>query len=196
MTDFWINFEKFVGSEIPPLIIKILKATAYNSALSIAVMNEEEIKQIEKFIRDRKLDDLLNGSVYANSNEFAFLPGHRKLLLALGKKAEDYELISSNAARLEKEIKFPCASFLMKELIDSMDNNSNVASKGRRYSDIIQNFSIYIYLLSGKAAYEVLCSNLPLPQVPTICELENSIKSYAETCFYLCSYKTFYHYLQ
>lgn len=162
MGDFWINFEKFVGCEIPPIIKKILKATAYDSVLSLAGMNEEEIKQIEKCIKNRKFNDLFKDSVYAMSEEFEFLPGHRKLLLALGKQAENYELLSS--------MKFPCESFLMNELINSMKNNRNVASKQHRYSEAIQNFAIYIYLLSGKAAYEVLCSNLPLPQVPTICE--------------------------
>lgn len=171
--EFWINFEKFLGCEIPSTIVGILKKTGYECAASLVGMNEKEIRQIEKFVMNHKLD-VLEGSVYAKSDfgQFEFLPGHRKLLLSLGKHAEKYELLSRKAAQFEKEMKFPCASFLMNELIKSMENNSNVTSKQHRYSEAIQNFAIYIYLISGKAAYEVLCSNLPLPQVPTICKFE------------------------
>lgn len=57
----------------------------------------------------------------------------------------------------------------MKELINSMKLNQNLPPNGRRYSETLQSFATYIYMLSGKAAYEVLCRNLPLPQACTIC---------------------------
>lgn len=176
MTDFWKKFEKFLGCGIPAVIIKILNATGYECALSLAGMNEDEIQLIEKWVKNRKLDDLFKDSVYVTSDEFKFLPGHQKLLLTIGKEAANYEIFTSNATQFEKESKFPCASFLLKELIDSMENNSNVALRQRRYSEAIQNFAIYIYLLSGKAAYEVLCSNLPLPEVSTICKYRKLLK--------------------
>lgn len=57
----------------------------------------------------------------------------------------------------------------MKELINSLKQNENVPLNGCRYTEALQSFATYIYMLSGKAAYKVLCSNLPLPQACSIC---------------------------
>lgn len=48
------------------------------------------------------------------------------------------------------------------------DNNHNI------YSTEIQHWATYLYMMCGKATYEVLCKNLPLPQV-------NTVRKY---CFY------------
>lgn len=62
------------------------------------------------------------------------------------------------------------SSVIMREMIENLKKNQNVPPKGRRYSEILQWSATYVFILSGKAAYEVLCKNLPLPQADTVCK--------------------------
>lgn len=64
----------------------------------------------------------------------------------------------------------PAFSAILRELISSALTNFNRDPKGRKYSEILFDFAIYMYILAGKASYEVMCGNLPLPQVTTICK--------------------------
>lgn len=170
MNNFWENFQIYIGEKIPEVIVKIMVASGYNCAPSLDGIDEKEIAQIEKHINGRSKSVLVDSPHYSQMKTFEFLPGHKKLLILLGKRAGQYK---SSVNSYDKEENFSKvlqgASFMMKELVKSMQDNLNVAPTKRRYSEAIQQFSIYIYLLSGKAAYEVLCNNLPMPQVSTIC---------------------------
>lgn len=168
--DFWHSFETFIGMDIPNLLIEILSASGYDNALSVAEINIEEILIIENDVNKRLQYLLKDSDYYSNCDVFAFLPGHRKLLLLLAEKAKNF-----NPNKNKNEWDLSNASVIMKELINSMKQNANVAPQGRRYSEIIQSFATYIYILSGKAAYEVLCSNLPIPQAVTICKCNRVI---------------------
>lgn len=164
---FWDDFQLFLGEKIPRIVIEILIAAGYDSAISIADMNSEQIDEIEKFANQKLKSMLKDSELYSGSDVFSFLPGHRKLVIALGKHVKKY--VSSKEEK-PKDFDLSHASTIMKELITSMNENANVAPSRRRYSEIIQWFSIYIYIHSGRAAYEILSSNLPLPQVATICK--------------------------
>lgn len=169
MSDFW---SKLTDGFVPEIIKSILNASGYDNILSLTDINEEEINVIEQFAY-QNLKHLIEPQF--DSNPFKFLPGHRKLILALGKKAEKYE--PPNTRPNNSEYSLEHATTVMKELIKSMQENANVTSTRRRYSEIIKHLASYIYIVGGKAAYEVLCNNLPLPQVPTVCKLlEPSIK--------------------
>lgn len=105
--------------------------------------------------------------MYAEISSFAFLPGQRKCLLSLGKYADAYITSSKNAT---DGFSLSQCSTILKELITSTISNANTAPQGRSYSDIIQWFSTYIYMHSGKTAYEILSNNLPIPSVGTVCK--------------------------
>lgn len=59
-------------------------------------------------------------------------------------------------------------SFIMKEMLRNAIQNSNKNAKNRRYSEKVQDFATYVYMLCGKYCYEVLSSNMPLPQADTV----------------------------
>lgn len=165
--NFWDDFQLFLDEKIPRIVIDILISTGYDSAFSLADINSEQVDEIEQFA-NQKLKSMLNDSeLYSRSDVFSFLPGHRKLIIALGKQVQNYILFRKETT---KEFDLSHASTIMKELITSLDKNANVAPSRLRYSEIIQWFSIYIYIHSGRAAYEILSSNLPLPHVGTICK--------------------------
>lgn len=180
MSDFWNKFNSFLSGNIPSIVIEILAASGYDNATALSGLDEKEINEIEKFVHDNLQCLLEKSSQYSTStrtsNTFSFLPGHKKLLFILGEKAEQYyemqKKVSSNiySKCITRNESYENATPLMKELINSMEAISNVAPTGRRYSDACKNFAMYMYMLSGKAAYEALCNNLPLPQAATVCE--------------------------
>lgn len=170
MSDLWEDFQIFLGSNIPSEIIAILVANGYNDPMLLSGMDLEEIGRMEKFT-DEKLQHVLEECKYSSVGPFCFLPGHKKLLLILGQKSKEYKpSLHSRSSKMGNENGTDLANVtnMMKELINSMKANSNLAPKSRRYSENIQWFATYIYTLSGKACYEVLSKNLPLPQIPTI----------------------------
>lgn len=69
-------------------MINILSSAGYDCALSLAELDESDIKNIETFVS--KNQNILKDSVYAVDEIFEFLPGHRKLLFVLRNKAIDF----------------------------------------------------------------------------------------------------------
>lgn len=61
-------------------------AAGYDNALSISKFTEADIPIIESFAEANLQDVLKESKIYANIKPFSFLPGHRKLLIALPNK--------------------------------------------------------------------------------------------------------------
>lgn len=98
-----------------------------------------------------------------------FLPGHRASLLAMPNLVEEYEL-QTKMQQSEKHIKEddPQLTFIMEELIKTAKNNANKKLTHRRYPQSLQNFGMFLYMMCGKASYEIICNNIPLPQASTM----------------------------
>lgn len=62
----------------------------------------------------------------------------------------------------------PNFSNLLKEMITSALKNGNKPPQARRYSEVLLDFSMYMFMLSGRALYETLSENLPIPKSSTI----------------------------
>lgn len=164
MSEFWNHFQSFIKEKIPTSIIDILIASGYDDHISLSGMDEHEIKTMESFVNDNLLD---LSEQYSSCKPFVFLPGHKKLLIGIGKKAAMFKPPIERVKAINKALN-PSDTTLMNELMKSSLNNSRLVPTSRRYTDIIKEFSSYIYMLAGKFAYEVLCANLPLPQNSTI----------------------------
>lgn len=154
-----------------------MKASGYNNNIALKGLNEEKIISLEKYVA-KNLKHLIQNTVYADfeMGDFSFLPGHTTLLLALPDYVKRFEMnntknCSSSNINLDR---FPL-SFLMKELIrNGIDNSSKDLTRDlrhRKFSPVIQSFATYVYMLCGKACYEILSQNLPIPQANTICKL-------------------------
>lgn len=147
----------------------MLKECGFDCSLALKCINKECIEDIENDIRD-KSDFLKNlpkchGKLYGGQSCFKFLPAHRLLLLKLPEIVEN--LYNETHLFTVNNESF---SNILKELINSALNNSSKAPQGHRFSDILLNFSMYVYMISGRASYEFLSANLPLPKVSTIRE--------------------------
>lgn len=147
--EFWPNFESFMGQNISTDIIEFLMAGGYTNELALKEIDCDDIADMENRLKK------------------CLLPGHKKLIIALGKKAKEYDELKCGAMRGEKKIDFE-GSFILKELVDTSKKNANIPNTRYRYSDSIQWFATYIFLLGGRATYEFVSSNLPLPCISTI----------------------------
>lgn len=163
--EFWNKLEKYLG-EIPNKIKTILTVCGYDNMISLSQIDSTEISVIENYVNQAgKLNSMLQGVLEKSDLEtFSFLPGHKKILLVLAQRAKEFKNIS-------KKCDLSNATFIMRELIKSMSENSNIPANSHRYSEAIQWFATYIYMMCGKAAYEVLCNNFPLPKDSTICKI-------------------------
>lgn len=155
--------------ELPDILIKILDLSGYNNLIAIKGLNEDAVKYIERYVAENSTNDSFINSVYANVNKdnFCLLPGHRTVLLSLSSYAEKYDECRTERFDFIKTFPF---SFIMKQLIKTALNNHERDQKHQQFPIEIQNWATYLYTMCGKACYEVLSSNLPLPQPNTICK--------------------------
>lgn len=130
-------------------------------------ITELQLEQLEEYINQRK-NILANiecshKEIYQNSQNFKLLPGHRTLILNLSKRPPQTD---TNQA-----IEHPAFSILLQNLIQTALNNYEKPASYNRYSELLMDFAIYIYIMAGKACYEVIAANLPIPSVVTICNI-------------------------
>lgn len=159
--------ESIIGEEIPEPIKFILTSAGYDSRLALKKITSERITEIEDYFNANieNLSSGLVGSCYENVQPFKVLPGHRALIENLPQHLD--EIIST-----EKPVSIQYTNdftFILKKLIESAEKNSSREAKGCRYDKCLKYFCTYVYLMSGRACYETLSANLPLPKASTIC---------------------------
>lgn len=155
----------------------------FDTLLGIANMNEESIAQVEDHINSKGNEiidrlDCCHSIEYKNSiteKLFKFLPGHRKLIIEVGKivansTASNEQDVQSQITHLWNTIEQfgPVLPNILKELIQTALENSQTSPNLNKYSDVIKYFAIYVYLMCGKQCYEILNSNLAMPAASTI----------------------------
>lgn len=172
--------EEFSNIEIPPCIQKILSVCGYDNEISIENIKDSDMESIEKHINKyhRNIFDFLsccNCDTYKSQDNFQILPGHRLFISNLSRQlALKRERLSSSTpvetsiCEVEQAQNEPAYSLLLKELITNAFNNFKKMPQSRRYSEIVQDFATYIYILCGRNCYEIISSNLPMPQPSTI----------------------------
>lgn len=91
--DFWTGFQAYLKNSIPENIVKVLNNAGYDNAISVSEIEDKDILIIEEHVRAHKNQQLLVEELqaYANVTTFSFLPGHRKLLLALPQKVHSFK---------------------------------------------------------------------------------------------------------
>lgn len=137
-------------------------------------MNEENLSLLEVHIQQNyslveKLEiDCIHGAIYKlppdQSNEFKLLPGHKALLISWVSSDEFNEHRSSDTFNINSTALPP----ILREIISNALLNEE--REARRYSELLMNFCIYLYIMAGKASYEILSQNLNLPKPGTISE--------------------------
>lgn len=166
MDKFHEYLQNVIG--IPVILTKILYLTGFDHPIAVKAIGRETIQDIEKYVSQNLKPSLVN-SCYDGIEEFVFLPAHKTILLSLPDYIEKYENQSKNDDSIIETLP---VSFIMKQMIKTAFNNRDRDQKHRQFSSEIRHFATYIYTMCGKACYEVLCNNLPLPQANTVCKFD------------------------
>lgn len=103
--EFWREIEKEIGGEIPIMIKILLSKCGYEHRFSLQDLTIEDINGIEEHAKNQLKDKLKrwikNDSNYEhlNPSEFAFLPGHRKIIFVISKNsmAKEMKCASTNS---------------------------------------------------------------------------------------------------
>lgn len=156
--------EFFLKDKIPNDIELILHRTGFDSKLALLSIDESVIVEIEKHANEDR--SVLSETSYENIKHFKFKPGHKIFLLNLSKQ----EILWSDADEKISDYEKSDFSFMLRKFIQTAESNSGKHPKGRRFDETIRSFSTYIYLMCGRACYETLSANFPIPQATTICK--------------------------
>lgn len=128
---------------------------------NLDVINSEALELIDNYYNEnRSLIEKIpacHKKIYEKLTTFQILPAHKITLLNL-----------ANNCQRTFEYTNPAFSKLLNEIIKCNLNNLNKTSNTHRYSDFIFDFSMYLYIMGGRALYEVIQANLSLPAVSTI----------------------------
>lgn len=78
---------------MPDFIVEILIESGYDSSHTWEIIDNNEIDLIEKYANENLISkkEIFQGTVYENSTEFKFRPGHRALLKCLPKYVKDFK---------------------------------------------------------------------------------------------------------
>lgn len=186
--DAWDEIEDIIFEPLPECIKKILSICGYDSMLGISEIDENAVTEVEQYVNNNR--NIIRGleccfaNTYKKLEKFRFLPGHRILILHLSNRInetfESKKSGNSNDFVVSKQSVIESGSadrgtdkysFLLNLLIDSAEQNCGVPKNRYRYDEVLQLFSTYVFLSSGRSCYELLSSNLSIPSKYTICEL-------------------------
>lgn len=144
-------------------IINILTRSGFDSKVALSCLNLDSIIEIEQYANEDR--SVLEGTSYQNMKTFMFKPGHKIVILNL---AEQIKILQKSEDDGNSHGKMSDFSIVLKTFIDTAESNLEKDPRGFRYNEINRYFSTFVYLFCGKACYETLSANLPIPQACTI----------------------------
>lgn len=169
----WKLFENYISEEIPPCIKVVLGLCGFNTLISLSDITYSDITKIEECISENFSESITQlkccYSEYYKSHiithqNFKLLPGHAALLVILPQYIKEYrQAYQKKVSDLNGRY-----SLFLNELIQTAEENRFKSSNQASYSDTVRYFAMYIFLLCGRACYDMLQSNLPIPSTPTI----------------------------
>lgn len=158
------KLQKLLKEPIHIDIINILVRSGFDSKSALLGINTNiVIQEIEQYANEDR--SVLEGTSYQNMKTFMFKPGHKHTILYL---AEQVKLLDKADADENKEHNMSDFSIVLRTFIETVETNYERDPRGFRYNDINRYFSTFIYLFCGRACYETLSANLPMPQASSI----------------------------
>lgn len=140
----------------------MLTSAGYDSAISIADLNESDILLIQNHVSSKATDLLSTHEAYAQQEKFEFLPGHRKLILGLRNKVKDFinsknknfnkpkgqeparEPVNEEASEEVELLTDQEIQKLKKQLVEKLNKHIKVKSNNFTENNIIGTIDAYI----------------------------------------------------
>lgn len=165
-----------MNQSIPECIKRLLEASGYDTEISLSTLNEANLLKVELFAQ-RSLQHVIaelhccHSETYRNETTFQFIPGTFILEIPKGLQSNSRPVTLSTLCQqlIDRLSTMPMATDLLKEFLKTVVTNESTSKTQNRYSEVIQYFSTYIYMLCGRNCYEVLSNNLPMPKAVTVC---------------------------
>lgn len=159
--------ENVLNDIIPPDIKHILQECAFDTESSLKAIDDDVIADIERHVNGDR--EIVKNTTYETVIPFKFKPGHKIFLLQLPKQIEKVRKTKTEKPKEEFSLtQLKGFSYILKTFIETSQANSGKQPKGNRYNETNRYFSTYIYLMCGRACYETLSANLPIPSSNTI----------------------------
>lgn len=170
----------------------ILINCGYDNTASLKCIIPDHLLEIDEYVdQNRHVISSLNcahSKIYEAQGKFRLLPGHRSYILKWIQTQNETTDITKHQSQVDKNlirIDNPAFSPIMMELIRSALENHSRSPNARRFSEMLMNFSIHVYIMAGRACYEMISANIPIPKATTICEYFKTIAaSFAVTIDY------------
>lgn len=163
MSNFFSQLEKDLKEKIPSDLIRILEECGFDSESALSCITSETINEIEQFVNNDL--SILKTTSYEDVVNFKLKPGHKAFIINIPNRMNQLkkETLGENV-----QSKISDFSYILRTFIETADMNKGKHPKGFRYNETNRYFSTFIYLMCGKACYEALSANLPIPQANTI----------------------------
>lgn len=170
MNQIW---DSFPGCEC---LKYILINCGYDNIASLKLIDNENIRDLEEYVKKNRssltLENLecAHKNRYLETRKFEFLIGHKALLIDWCKNyLNDPDNLAPKDVFIGNHSSF---SVILRELVYSAVSNEHKNATNHRYSDKLMDFCIYLFIMSGKACYEFMSANLPIPKAGTICKFK------------------------
>lgn len=161
---FW---DSFLGCEC---LKSVLINSGYDNIPSLMCIDNEQLTNLEKHVEENRwlTEELTceHSKSYGKSTKFQFLPGHRVTLLDWCRNGLTYNTPANKTHAFTVEDS--AFSPILREIIANALSNHEKPPNSHRFSQLLMDFSIYMYIMAGRACYEILCANLPLPKSGTV----------------------------
>lgn len=144
----------------------------FDSPQFLDCIDEKNLDDLEKYVdQDRTILENPNLkcqhiSIYVNQSKFSFLPMHRIILLNWSSHFTNSKESDQNLINIEH----PAFSPILRAMIRTALSNYDKYPHNNRFPELLFDFSIYLYIMSGRACYETISANLPLPKAGTVGE--------------------------
>lgn len=165
-----MEVETLLNEKIPSDIVAILKECGFDSYLPFLSITNETINDIEEYVKEDT--SILKNTSYEGVKHFKFKPGHKIFLLNL---TDRINYLKETKPNEKMQCKLSDFSYILRTFIETAETNFGKHPKGFRYNETNRFFSIFIYLMCGKACYETLSANLPIPKANTICKCNSDL---------------------
>lgn len=102
-SNLFSKLEKSTNDKFPKCVKTILQAAGFNTINSLRSIDEETVKDIEKYIDENrdvlKNIDCCGKNQYLKTSKFVFLPGHKAFLINISKKIDEINNINNKCEK-------------------------------------------------------------------------------------------------
>lgn len=81
---------------VPDIVVKILRASGFDSKAALTILNHESLVDIEEYVEENRA--LVFNSIYSDKHPFKFFPGHKAIVLDMPRRLEQCAVSSTSSS--------------------------------------------------------------------------------------------------